>query len=180
MPFVLWYLLMVLAAIAIDFVLHYFHLNSVGRYLGYAGTLTLVVSFVYSLRKRGIIETGSPRKLLTLHEYLAWSGSLMLLVHAGIHYNAHLPWLAIFLLLIVVASGLVGKFLLKNANESLEKNKLELADTGISKEEIDKKIFFDAVAVEAMRHWWAVHMPIALLFGILAIIHIITVFMFGK
>ena len=42
-----------------------------------------------------------------------------MLVHAGIHFNALLPWLATFVLMLVVALGLVGKFLLKDASASL-------------------------------------------------------------
>src|SRR5665647_2354161 len=135
LPFIQWYALMIFLAIAIDYFLHRFQLISVGRYLGITGTLVIIISFVYSLRKRKIIESGSPKQLLVLHEYLAWAGSVMLLVHAGIHFNALLPWLAILMLLIAVASGLVGKFLLKKTNESLKERKQELLNTGISKED---------------------------------------------
>lgn len=116
LPFIQWYALMIFLAIAIDYFLHRYALMSIGRYLGPIGTFVIIISFVYSLRKRKIIESGSPRQLLLLHEYLAWAGSIMLLVHAGIHFNAILPWLAILMLLISVASGLVGKFLLKKSN----------------------------------------------------------------
>jgi hypothetical protein len=180
LPFIFWFSLMVFTAIAIDYLLHHFHLVAIGRYLGYMGTLTIIVSFIYSLRKRKFIETGSPKQLLFLHEYLAWAGSVMLLVHAGIHYNAHLPWLAVFMLLINVASGLVGKFLLKKSGDSLNESRLALTNTGMTNEEIDKTLFFDAVTVKVMRQWRAVHLPIALLFGILSILHIFTVFMFAK
>ena len=63
-----------------------------------------------------------------MHEYLAWIGSILILVHAGIHFNALLPWLAILMLLIAVATGLIGKFLLQKSNESLKlkKQKSEL------------------------------------------------------
>ena len=60
------------------------------------------------------------------HEYLAWAGSVLILVHAGIHFNARLPWLATYMLLITVASGLVGKYLLRAASRSLEEQQLEL------------------------------------------------------
>jgi hypothetical protein len=35
------------------------------------------------------------RTLLRWHEGLAWLGSLLVLVHAGIHFNAILGWLAV-------------------------------------------------------------------------------------
>lgn len=178
LPFIQWYALMIFIAIGVDYLLHRFHLVYIGRYLGYAGTITILVSFIYSLRKRKIIEYGSPKKLLELHEYLAWAGSILLLVHAGIHFNAILPWLAILMLLIAVASGLVGKFLLKKASESLKERKQFHIKSGSTPEEADKKLFFDAITVDLMKKWRVVHIPITVILGILALMHIVTVFMF--
>jgi hypothetical protein len=110
LPFVNWFVLMILIALGIDYLLHYFHGVFVGRYLGYLGTCVILLSFVYSLRKRKLIQAGSPKQLLQAHEYMAWAGSIMVIVHAGIHLNALLPWLAIFMLLINVASGLGNTF----------------------------------------------------------------------
>ena len=180
MPFIHWYALMILIAIGIDFILHQFDLVYIGRYLGLGGTIVILLSFVYSLRKRKIIETGSPKQLLMWHEYLAWAGSIMLLVHAGIHFNAWLPWLAVVMLLITVGSGLVGKFLLKNANESLKERRIALMNTGSSIEDADKKLFFDSITVDLMKKWRIVHLPITLLLGILTLLHIITIIMFSK
>ena len=104
----------------------------------------------------------------------------MVLVHAGIHFNAVLPWLAILMLLIAVASGLIGKFILKKANETLKEKKQELINKGISKEDADNQLFFDSVVVDLMKKWRAVHLPITLILGILALIHIITIVMFSK
>ncbi len=115
LPFLIWYGLLIVFTLAIDFILHYFKLVYVGRYLGSIGSLLILLSFIYSLRKRKFITGGSPKQLLLFHEYIAWIGSGLLLVHAGIHFNALLPWLATFVLMLVVALGLVGKFLLKDA-----------------------------------------------------------------
>jgi hypothetical protein len=180
LPFVIWYSLMILITIAIDYFLHYFKLVNVGLYLGYIGTFLIILSFIYSLRKRLYISTGSAKQYLRFHEYMAWAGSVMILVHAGIHFNAQLAWLAVVMLLINVASGLVGKFLLKTAADSLTASRLALEEIGISKEETDKKLFFDAIMVNAMRKWREIHLPISLMFGILSLLHIITVFMFKK
>ncbi|MBK8558027.1 MAG: hypothetical protein IPL65_20800 [Lewinellaceae bacterium] len=115
-----------------------------------------------------------------LHEYLAWGGSILLLVHAGIHFNAILPWLAVAMLLINVASGLVGKFLLKRSLESLKSIRQVLMDTGLEKEAVDKKLFLDSIMVDAMKQWRTIHLPIAFVFGFFSLLHIITVFIFSK
>lgn len=150
----------------------------IGRYLGYAGTALIIISFLYSLRKRKIIETGSPKKLLMLHEYIALAGSILILVHAGIHFNALLPWLAVIMLLLTVASGLIGKYILKKANDTLKEKKKALVDSGMTSEDADKKLFFDSVTVDMMKKWRLVHYPITLLLGLLSLLHIITIIMY--
>ena len=180
LPFIQWFALMIMIAIFFDFLLHRLNLVFIGRYLGYIGTAAIIFSFIYSLRKRKYIQSGSPKKLLMWHEYLAWAGSILLLVHAGIHFNAWIPWLAILMLMITVGSGLVGKFLLKKANETLKEKRLALIKTGISKSEIDKALFFDSITVDLMKKWRIVHLPITLLLGILSLIHILTIIMFSK
>lgn len=148
--------------------------------MGLTGTLLLIVSFIYSLRKRKIISEGSPKTLLQFHEYIAWLASVLLLVHAGIHFSAILPWIAIFMLLIVVASGLIGKFLLKKSAESFKNKKQELISQGIAAADADKKLFFDAITVDMMKKWRDVHLPITLMFAIFALMHIISILMFSK
>ncbi|MCC6413393.1 MAG: hypothetical protein IT270_17155 [Saprospiraceae bacterium] len=180
LPFIQWYALMLLITIGIDYLLHTFQMVWVGRYLGYVGTGLVLLSFVYSFRKRKRMDVGSPKKWLMFHEYMAWVGSVLLLVHAGIHFNAILPWLAVIMLLINVASGLVGKFLLKSSLSTLNATRQTLMDTGLEKEAVDKKLFFDSIMVDAMKKWRVVHLPIAYMFGFFSLLHIITVFMFGK
>ena len=179
LPFLQWYALMIIFAIGTDYIFHRLQWLSVGRYLGIAGTLVIGISFSYSLRKRKLIETGSPKQHLLWHEYMAWAGSVMLIVHAGIHFNAILPWLAVLMLLIAVASGLVGKFLLKKANESLKEKRQKLIQEGMGKEETERILFFDSISVNLMKKWRVVHLPITLILGILAGLHILTMLIFS-
>lgn len=180
LPFLQWYVLMILATILIDYILHRLGMVYIGRYLGYVGTATMLLSFIYSLRKRQYIKAGSPKDYLKWHEYMAWAGAVMIFVHAGVHFNAILPWLAVIMLLIAVASGLVGKFLLKKANETFKEKKIALAKEGLTKEEIEKKLFIDTVTVDIMKKWRVVHLPISLLVGLLSLLHIISTFIYSK
>jgi hypothetical protein len=84
------------------------------------------------------------------------------------------------MLLITVASGLIGKYLLRNASVSLADRRGALVAAGASGPEMEKELFFDSVTVNAMRQWRVVHLPIALTLGILTVLHVITVLMFGK
>jgi hypothetical protein len=83
----------------LDALLHVFNLVWIGRYLGIPGVLLILGSFGYSLRKRKLIGAGKPVQLLRWHEGMAWAGSLLVLVHAGIHFNAILGWLAVLAML---------------------------------------------------------------------------------
>jgi hypothetical protein len=82
------------------------------------------------------------------------------------------------MMVIAVASGLVGKFLLKKASLAHKDNLQLLLKKGASKEEAEKQLFFESITVDLMKKWRVVHLPITLLFALLALIHIVTVFMF--
>lgn len=178
LPFVALFTLVIAATLLIDYILHRFDLVFIGRYLGVIGTGIILSSFVYSLRKRKLITSGSPKDLLLLHEQLALVGSVLILVHAGIHISAWLPWLATALLLINVASGLVGKYLLKNASITLAERRKELRDTGVSNEEVDKVLWWDLITVDAMKQWRVVHLPIASMLAALTLLHILTILIY--
>ena len=68
LPFTVLLGLLAAATLAGDYLLHRLNLVWVGRYLGIPGTLLIIGSLVYSLRKRKYIASGNPKTLLTLHE----------------------------------------------------------------------------------------------------------------
>jgi len=74
LPFVASFALLALLALALDGLLHALDLRWVGRWLGIPGTLLIIASTVYSLRKRRLIRRGQPAQLLKWHESLAWLG----------------------------------------------------------------------------------------------------------
>ncbi len=178
LPFTLLLGALALAALAGDYVLHRLNLVWVGRYLGILGTLLIIGSLYYSLRKRKHVTTGDPKTLLKMHEFSAWLGSLMVLIHAGVHFNAILPWLATVAMGINVISGLVGKLLLARAREHMNTQRNHFQLRGLSKPEVEQAVFWDAVAVDAMTRWRKVHIPIFVVFAVLALGHIISVFLF--
>lgn len=176
----LWLAWLLLLTLITDYLLHQSQLRWIERYSGIFGTFLIVISFAYSLRKKKIITFGKPKVFLMMHEYLAWTGSLMVLVHGGIHFNGILAWAAAATMLVAVISGLVGKHLLKKSTDTLNTRKGELVKEGLSNEEIEKKIFWDSLAVKAMQKWRTVHKPITIIFGISAALHIFTIFMFWR
>ncbi len=178
LPFVCWFVLLVFSVISIDYLLHQMKAAWIGKFLGVPGILFLMASFIYSARKHKLIKRGVLKTILSLHLFLAWIGTLLTMVHAGVHFNAVLPWSAFISMLLVVISGLIGAYLLKDARNTLRNNYNYLLNQGYSKEQIERRIFLDALTVKAMTKWRLVHKPITLLFGILVTLHIITILMF--
>lgn len=178
LPSLFWYSLLIASALGTDYLLHRVGWVWVGRYLGILGTLLILVSFLYSLRKRKIIQRGSPKFLLDLHEVLCWAGALMILVHSGIHFNALLPWAAVVLMLVVVASGFTGKNLLKDARERVRTKEAALRAGGLSGEALESRLLLDSLTVDAMKNWRAVHLPITTLFGTLVLLHVLSILVY--
>ena len=177
-PFLGQFSLLLVGSLLGIFVLFYLQQEWIGRWLGIPGVLLIMLSFLYSLRKRKIITFGNPKALLWLHEVFTWTGSLFVLIHAGLHFNAILPWLAMIGMILNVLSGMVGQRLLHRSKMHLT----EMQDTyrlkGMSKQEIEQEIFWDSVTYDLMAKWRVVHFPISLAFGVIALGHIISILMF--
>jgi len=178
LPFCLLLGLLAIATLAGDYLLHQLKLVWVGRYLGIPGIVLIIISLTYSLRKRKVITVGNPKSLLTFHEFTAWLGSLLVLIHAGIHFNAILPWLATVAMSVNVVSGLVGKLLLGQSRRHVQGEREDLQLRGFSMFEVEQALFWDAVTLDAMTKWRKVHIPIFIVFVILALGHIISIFLF--
>jgi len=178
LPFVGSFLALVLVALACDAALHLLDAVWIGRYLGIPGTLLIVGSLGYSLRKRKFIRAGQPARLLRWHEAMAWIGSLLVLVHAGIHFNAILGWLAVGAMLVNVGSGLTGKLLLDRSRRRLEQARERMRAGGLADEELEDRLYWDSLTFDVVRQWRVVHFPITLAFAGLAIAHIVSIFLF--
>ncbi len=179
-PFLKMFGALILVTIITDALLHQFELIWVGRWLGIPGVILILMSFFYSMRKRKKISFGKPRNLLILHEILTWLGALMIMVHAGIHIYTILPWLALFAMLVNVISGMTGKYLLDRSRRFLAEKKEHYSQQGLSEQDIEKKLFWDAITFDVMKKWRAVHLPITLVFAVLGITHILSIFLFWE
>jgi len=178
LPFTLLLGMLAAATLAGDYALHRLNLVWVGRYLGIPGTLLIIGSMYYSARKRKLVKSGDPKSLLKMHEFSAWLGSLMVLIHAGIHFNAILPWLATVAMGVNVISGMVGKLLLNRSRRHVQGQRDRFQLRGLSRPEAEQAVFWDAVALDAMTQWRKVHIPIFIVFATLSLGHIISIFLF--
>lgn len=178
LPFVVSLGALAAAALLIDGALHLLGAVWIGRYLGIPGTLLIVGSFAYTLRKRKLIQLGQPAQLLRWHENLAWLGSLLVLVHAGVHFNGILAWLAVGAMMVNVGSGLTGKLLLQRARRRLEASRERMVREGLPATEIEDRLYWDSLTFDIVKQWRVVHIPITVAFAVLAIGHIVAVLLF--
>ena len=178
LPFYLALLALGVCALLLDALLHVFDAVWIGRYLGIPGTLLIIFSFGFSLRKRKLISVGKPVTLLRWHERMAWAGSLLVLVHAGIHFNAILGWLAVWAMLISVGSGLTGKFLLQRSRKRLDAARSRMQLRGLDSEDLEEQLYWDSLTFDAVKQWRAVHYPITLAFTVFAVAHVVSISLF--
>jgi hypothetical protein len=68
--------------------------------------------------------------------------------------------------------------LLKSAGRRLESARQELRAQGVPQAALDEQLYWDSLAFDAVRQWKVVHLPITLAFAVLAIAHVVTVFLF--
>jgi hypothetical protein len=109
---------------------------------------------------------------------MAWAGSLLVLVHAGIHFNAVLAWLALLAMLVNVASGLTGKYLLARARTRLVDARARLAANGLDAATIEERLHRDSLTMDLVRKWRVVHVPITLAFAVQATAHLVATALF--
>ncbi len=178
LPHLLAFVLLVAAALGVDALLHFLGAARVGRYLGIPGVLLIVGSFGYSLAKRKLIRVEKPTTLLSVHERMAWAGSLLLLVHAGVHFNAILGWLAVVAMLVNIGSGLTGKYLLEHSRRRLMEARKAMHAQGMTGVELENHLYWDAFTFDVVAQWRVVHFPITLAFTLLGVGHIVSVLMF--
>ena len=177
LPLSVSYLLLIIAAIGLDYLLHVTHLAWIGRYMGFAGTAFLVFSFGYSARKKKLVKSGTLKLFLRLHCNAGWIGTLMILIHSGIHFNALLPWLATAFMLVVTASGHVGQYLLKKVREEV-KMKMKQRGINVTENDLDQRLYWDTLTVKTLEKWRTMHMPMVSVLMALALIHILSITFF--
>jgi hypothetical protein len=181
LPLSISYLLLVVASLSLDYILHVANLSWIGRYLGALGTLFLIVSFGYSARKQKLVRSGTLRFFLRMHCNAGWVGTLMILVHSGVHFNALLPWAATVFMMVVTASGHVGQYLLRKFREEVKQKKklLGIADSPEGDDYVpDLQHYLDSLTVGALEKWRTIHMPLVSFLMALTISHVISIAFF--
>ena len=153
-----------------------------GHLLGWVGLLVLLTVFIYPLKKRYAPE--APRRgwlqpWFRVHMMAGVLGPVLILIHAGAHFHALVPVLALVALALVAVSGIVGQTLHSLAIRQLNQEWRELHEQGVSETEIEERLAEQAAQEEAFRFWQLVHAPLTIPFVALTLLHIIGALFFG-
>ncbi len=97
-----------------------------GGVLGVSGTILMLVPLAaYSvvkrvqIIKRRIAGWMSMRTLLTVHIYMALCGSILVLLHTGHKFDSPLGMALTVMVLLVVLSGFIGRYLMSHISQGL-------------------------------------------------------------
>lgn len=163
------------ATIFLEIILDLAGLEYLKHSIGTVGTILLLSSFTYSLRKRNcIIKSGNIKHWLIAHEWLAIVGSGLIFVHGGFHGHAFVPLLTSGVMFITVVSGLTGRYLYLYAREELQLRRKELEDKGFAREEIDDRLSTLILTHAAVKKWRTIHIPMVFVLVMTITFHVLS------
>lgn len=144
-----------------------------GYALGIIGGSLMLLLLAYPLRKRAkkhLRPAGSIGFWFRFHMFLGLVGPLAILYHSRFSFGSLNSTIALSAMIIVAASGLVGRFLYSRVHRGFSNRKLELqslrkemdetlevlAQDGVSREEISRHLQpFEDAAVKAGGAFWS-------------------------
>ena len=127
--------------------------DDVGYWIGVAGAVMMLLLFSYPLRKymRFAHSWGNIRWWFWIHMLLGVLGPLMILLHSTFRIGSLNAGVALYSMIIVAASGVVGRFLYRHVNRGLHGEltdlKTLLITAGLDKNDAHSALAF-APAVE--------------------------------
>ncbi len=129
--------------------------DDLGYWIGVAGGVMMLLLFSYPLRKyvRPLHKLGKVKWWFLVHMILGIGGPWLILVHSTFRVGSLNAGVALYSMLIVAGSGVIGRFLYMRVNRGLtgEKTSLKQLETraGLAQSEARSKLHF-APEVEAM------------------------------
>lgn len=137
---------------------------------GIAGTTGIALSLSYSLRKR-YWKWGGLRVWLRFHEVAAVVGTVIIFWHAGLRIHNFTGWLAMVLLLVLCASGIVGRYLHMEISREIGLRK----KNGAESDALQQLQWWHS-QFQAWRKW---HIPLTKVFVLVLIAHLLATAFFG-
>ncbi|MGX2040048.1 hypothetical protein ACWJKU_07915 [Methylocaldum sp. MU1018] len=150
-----------------------------GHLLGWFGLAVILTVFVYPLKKRYGRKAGWPKGWFRVHQTAGIAGPVLILIHAGPHFHALVPILAMLSMIVVVMSGVIGLAVHRKAVRLLNDERRELLARGLSREDVEERLYDLASGEETFRVWQIVHAPMTVMFLALIAAHVIGALYYG-
>ena len=167
-------------AILIEQILDFYGIRGHRLLSGIAGTLLVILSFAYSMRKRKkLFKSGGMKGWLRAHEWLATLGTVIIFVHTGTHFHGIVAIITLIFMFIAFISGLIGRYVYDNVRAELRLKKDNLKKDGLSEKEIEESLAGLATASEALSKWRLYHMPVISILGVMVVYHAIAALYYG-
>jgi hypothetical protein len=139
--------------------------DNVGYYVGLAGGVMMLLLLIYPLRKHvAALRTWGPVKYwFAGHMVLGIAGPVLVLAHSTFHMRSTNAAVALICMLIVAASGIVGRFLYVKVHRGLYGEKLNLkelqAKAGFESDEVHSKLHFVPEVEKRLKEFEAYALP---------------------
>ena len=144
---------------------------------GILGTVLILISLTYSLRKR-YWKVGKIKIWLRAHEITALSGTVICVGHTGIRTYNITGWLAVLLLMILCGSGVIGRYIYMELGREVAQVKKQ--DIGKPENEKNDELLGQ---IQWWRNrfqiWRKLHIPLTELFLAVLLIHVIGTAFYG-
>lgn len=166
------------AFLSLETVLDFGHTQQ-GHITGWIGLAVIFSVFVYPVRKRVGRNRTWPRGWFQVHMLAGVVGPLLILLHSGAHLHALVAILAMVAMVIVMVSGIIGEAVHYLALRTLNEERRQLVQQGVSLEEAEARLQDMASREETFRMWQLIHAPMTLMFMVLVVLHVIGTMYFG-
>ncbi|MEQ1636330.1 MAG: hypothetical protein ABL903_06535 [Methylococcales bacterium] len=152
-----------------------------GHMVGWIGLAVMLSVFVYSVKKRQSQRQKSawPKGWFWVHQVAGVVAPVLILIHAGSHFHALVPLLALVTMGIVALTGLIGVAVHRKALGLLKNTRQELLSQGLSPEVVEAQLYDLASSEETFRLWQLIHVPMVILFLVLLTAHILGALYYG-
>ena len=102
--------------------------SGAGYWFGIAGATLMGLLLIYPLRKRVLAAIGGVRFWFNTHMMFGILGPALILLHCNFHLGSTNSNVALFSMLIVAGSGLIGRFIYVRIHHGLSARKLDFAE----------------------------------------------------
>jgi len=147
--------------------------------VGWMGLGFIGLTFAYPLKRWRHPNQVWPKRWFQIHIVCGILGPLFIFIHAGAHFHAWVPILALVAMVLVVMSGIVGQSLHYWAFQKLYEGRHQMAFEGMPEEIIEARLHDLALQEEALRWWRCLHGPLTWSFVALVLFHIGGAVFFG-